>query len=72
MLFEEFKMTAMGHGDFLDGCHGGFSHKESSCRSDASHQVSAKFEFPFGTLCRFKYFKMAAMAAILDVRSKRF
>ena len=46
-----------------------FSNSESLCCSDASHQVSAPFDLRFGKRCRLKNFKMAA---ILDIRTKRF
>ena len=43
------------------------SNSESLCHSDASHQVSAQSVILFGR-CRLKNFKMASMAAILDIR----
>ena len=48
-----------------------FSNFESLCHCDASHQVSAQSDLGFGR-CRLKNFKMAAMAAILDIRTERF
>ena len=44
-----------------------FGNQESPCRPNASHQVSAQSDFPFGRRCRFNYFKMAAIVAILDI-----
>ena len=45
---------------------------ESLCSSDASRQVSAQSDIRFGRRCRLKNFKMAIMAAILDIRMERF
>ena len=44
-----------------------FSNSKSLCHSDASHQVSAESDFRFGRMCGLKTFKLATMAAILDV-----
>ena len=44
-----------------------FSNSESLCHCDASHQVSAQLDLWFGRRCRLKDFKMATMAAILDI-----
>ena len=44
-----------------------FSNSESLCCCDASHQVLA---YGFGR-CRLKNFKMAATAAILDIRMEQ-
>ena len=41
-----------------------FTHSESLCHCDASHQVLAQSNFRFGRRCRLKNFKMAA---ILDI-----
>ena len=49
-----------------------FSNFESQSHCDASHQVSAQSDLQFGRRCRLKNFKMAAMAAILDIGTKRF
>ena len=43
-----------------------FSNSESLCHCDASHQVSAQLDLQFGR-CPLKNFKMATMAAILDI-----
>ena len=40
-----------------------FSSSESLCHCDASHQVLAQSNFRFGTRCRLKNFRMAAMRA---------
>ena len=48
-----------------------FSNSESLCHCDASHQVSAQFDLQFGR-CHLKNFKMAAMAAILDIGTEQF
>ena len=37
------------------------SNSESSCHSDASHQVSAQSELLFGQRCGLKNYKMAAI-----------
>ena len=49
-----------------------FSISEFVCRFEASHQVSNQSELRFGSRCRLKYFKMATMAAILDMGMERF
>ena len=49
-----------------------FSNFEFLCDSDASHQVSAQSDLWFGRRRRFKKFKMAAMAAILDLERNNF
>ena len=49
-----------------------FSNHESLCCSDASHQVLAQSDLWFGRRCRLKNFKMATMAAILDIRTELF
>ena len=49
-----------------------FSNFESLCRFDASHQVSAQSNFRFERRYCLKYFKMATMAAILDIGTWRF
>ena len=49
-----------------------FSKFASLCHCDAFHQVSAQSDLGFRRLCRLKNFKMAALAAILDIRTKRF
>ena len=49
-----------------------FSNSESLCLSNASHQVSTQSDLRFGRRCRLKIFKMADMAAILDVGKEQF
>ena len=44
-----------------------FSNSESLCCCNASHHVLAQSHLRFGRRCRLKYFKMAAMAAILEI-----
>ena len=39
---------------------------------DASHQVSAQSDLEFRRRYRLKNFKMATMAAIFDIRTKRY
>ena len=48
-----------------------FGNSKSLCYSNASHQVLAQSHLRFGR-CRLKYFKMAPMAAILDIWTERF
>ena len=69
----------MSFEEFQDGHHRGLllpeqndlSNYESLRRSDASRQVSAQSDLRFGRY-RLECFKMAAMAAILDIRTERF
>ena len=49
-----------------------FSNPESLRRSDASHQVSAQSDLWFESIYRLKNFKMAAIAAIFDIRTERY
>ena len=49
-----------------------FSNSESLCCCNASNQVLAQSHLWFGRRCRLKYFKMAAMAAILDIWTEWF
>ena len=49
-----------------------FINSESLCHSDASHQVSAQSDLWFGRSCHLKHFKMATIAAILDIRREWF
>ena len=46
-----------------------FSNSESLCHCDASHQVSAQSDLRFRRICCLRNFKMAAMVAILDIRT---
>ena len=48
------------------------SNSEFLCHCDATHQVLAQTNLWFGRKCRLKNFKMAAMAAILDIWTERF
>ena len=48
------------------------SNSESLCRSEASHKVSAQSVLWFWRRYRLKNFKMAAMAAILDIGTEQF
>ena len=48
-----------------------FSYSKSRCGPIASHQVWAKFDLGFGRRCGLKIFKMAVVAAILDIGTKR-
>ena len=48
-----------------------FSNFESLCHCDASHQVSALSDLGLKRRCRLKNFKMAVMAAILDIGTEQ-
>ena len=48
------------------------SNSESLYRSNASHHVSAQSNLQFGRRCPLKNFKMAAVAAILDIGTEQF
>ena len=48
------------------------SNSESPCHPDASHQVLAQSDLMFGRRCGLKNFKMAAIVAILDIRTEQF
>ena len=66
MSFEEFQDAAMisERNDFSDS--------ESVCRSNASHQVLAQSDLWFGRRCCLKNFKMATVAAILNIGTEQF
>ena len=49
-----------------------FSNSESLCHYDAYHQVLTQSDLLFGRRCRLKKFKMATMAAILDIGTEGF
>ena len=49
-----------------------FSNSESLCHCDASHQLLAQSDLRFGRRRRLKNFKMAAVVAILDIRTEQF
>ena len=49
-----------------------FSNSESLCLCDASHQVLTQSNLRFGRRCCLKNFKMAIMAAVLDIRTEEF
>ena len=59
--FEEFQRPS-----WISG-RNDFSNSESLCPSDASHQVSAQSNLRFRRRCCLKNFKMATLAAILDI-----
>ena len=48
-----------------------FSSSESPCLPNAYHQVSAQSNLPFGSRWCFKIFKLATMAAILDIGTEQ-
>ena len=48
-----------------------FSNSESLCLCDASHQILAQSDLRFAR-CPLKNFKMATVAAILDIRTELF
>ena len=49
--------------------HKDFSNSESLCCTNASHQVSAQSNLWFWRRCGLKNFNMAAVVAILDIRT---
>ena len=61
---KNFKMAAIPERNDL-------SNSESLFHCDASLQVSAQLDLRFGRSCLLKNFKMAAMAAILAIGTKR-
>ena len=56
----------------LDSQTENLSNSESLCHYNASHQVSAKSNILFGKSCHLKNFKIAAMAATLDIGTEQF
>ena len=52
---------------FLISERNAFNNSESLCHCDASHKVLAQSNLSFGRRCRLKNFKIATMAAILDI-----
>ena len=56
----------------LDVGRNNLSTSESVCRLYASHKVSAQSDLGFRRRCRLKNFKMATLAAILDIGKERF
>ena len=64
----------MSFEEFQDGRH--FRYLNGTilnlCHCDASHQVSAQSDLGFRRRCCLKNFKMAAIAAILDIGRKTF
>ena len=72
MLFEEFQDCHHGRhhgGTILDIGTKRFSHAESQCHPDASHQVSVQSDLLFDMRCGLKNFMMAA---ILDIGTEGF
>ena len=49
-----------------------FSNSESLYHCHAYHQILAQSNLQFGRRYRLKIFKMAAMVAILDIRTEQF
>ena len=71
MLFEEFQEGPPWPPSWIAKWND-LSNSESLCCSDASHQVLAQSKLRFGRRCRLKNFKMATMAAILDIGAEQF
>ena len=68
--FEEFQD---GHyGSHLRYQKGTISAILNLCPRDAAHQVLAQSDLWFGSRCCLKNFKMAAVAALLDIRKEQF
>ena len=70
MLFEEFQIATTAA--ILDIWTERFSNPKSPCHPHAFQPVSAQSDLRFGRRCGFKNFKMAAMAAILDIGAAGF
>ena len=68
--FKIFKMAAQAPSWIAE--RNDFSNSEPLCRTDAFHLVSAQFDLWFGKRCPLKNFKMADVAAILNIRTERF
>ena len=49
-----------------------FSNSESPCHPNGSHQVFSQSDLPFGSSCGLKIFKIAGVAAILDIGMELF
>ena len=64
------KLEGSHHGGHLGYRNGTMLAIESLCRPNASHQVSAQSDVAFESRCGLKIFKMAAVAAILDIGTK--
>ena len=71
MLFEQFQDGQPWWPPWIS-VRNGFSNSESLSWSDDSHQVFAQSNLRFGRRCHFKSFKMAAVTALLDIRTERF
>ena len=75
MVWEEMSFKV-----FQDGCHDGHLGYLNGmilailnlCHYDTSHQFLAQSNLRSGRRCRLKNFKMATMAAILDIRTEHF
>ena len=65
---KNFKMTAMVV--ILE--QNNFSSSDSLCRYVTSHQVLTQSDLQFGMRCHLKRFKIADMAAVLDIGMERF
>ena len=71
MSFEEFQDGVhVGHLGYWNGTT--LAILNLLCCSNVSHQVLAQSHLHFGRRCHLKYFKMAAMAAILDMGTEQF
>ena len=75
----QLKVWEMSFEEFQDSHHGGHLGYRNwtilailNLCSDASHQVFAQSDLRFGRGCRLKNFKMAAIAAILDIGTEWF
>ena len=66
MSFEEFQNAPLWQLSWKSE-QNDFCNSESLCHCDASHQVSAHSNLRFGSRRCFKNFKMATVAAILDI-----
>ena len=76
--FESLSHCDALFGEFQDGGDLGYLNRtilailNLLCLCDASHQVLTQSDLQFGRRCCLKNFKMATMAAVLDIRTERF
>ena len=72
MSFEEFQDGRRGMRPSWIPDWSDLKNSESLCHCDAYYEVSARSDLQFGRRCRLKNFKMATMAAILDIGTEQF
>ena len=75
MVSEEMSFEEFQHGRraaILISERNNFINSESLSCCETSHQASAQSDLRFGSRCRLKNFKMAAIADILDIGTEPF